>query len=312
MNSVVTYGLNRGVRVVIEFDTPGHAASWGVGYPQLTVTDCHSYTHNINNIPLNPTLDSTYQLMHSFFAEISSYFQDNYLHFGGDEVVIYLFSLKLLSFLRYTLPVLTSQVVYGCWGQDSGITAFMQRHGFTYNQLLNYYFSNLWQPLSTWGKTPVVWQEVFLAGVHLPPSTVVHIWQDPSGGVTVEDVVSQGVHGIVSPGWYLDHLDQTWQDMYAIDPLTNCTAGVTSGCFNITNPAEVALVLGGEAAMWGEQVDETNIASRVWPRAAAVAERLWSAARVNDPNAALSRLIAHRCRLVRRGVAAAPLQPGFC
>ena len=289
--------------MVIEFDTPGHAASWGVGYPMLTIRDCPSYVHNINNIPLDPTSSYTYNALHKFFAEMSALFVDNFIHFGGDEVV------------------------YGCWGEDKRVSAFMRAHGFNYDQLLNYYFTQLWQPLTTWAKHPVVWQEVFLSGVSLPPSAVVHLWQSPSGGVTLEDVVNAGMRGIVSPGWYLDHLDQTWQNMYAIDPLTNCsTATVPSsssspaaslgdsarGCFNITDPTKVGLALGGEAAMWGEQVDETNLEARVWPRAAAVAERLWSAAHVNDVNEALPRLLAHRCRLVRRGVAAAPLQPGYC
>ena len=274
--------------MVVEFDTPGHAASWGVGYPALTVTDCPSYTHNINNIPLNPTLPSTYTQMQAFFKEMAGLFSDNYMHFGGDEVV------------------------YGCWGQDAAVVSFMTQHGFNYNQLLNYYFTTLWQPLPVWSKSPVVWQEVFLAHVSLPIDAIVHIWQAPTGGVTVADVVATGLRGIVSPGWYLDHLDQTWVDMYAIDPLTNCSAASGGACFNITDPAEAAVVLGGEAAMWGEQVDQTNIEGRVWPRAAAVAERLWSDASLQDPDAALSRLLAQRCRMVRRGINASPLQPGFC
>lgn len=288
ISNIVSVGKSYGVRVVVEFDTPGHAASWGVGYPALTVTDCPSYTHNINNIPLNPVLPATYTQLQAFFQEMAGLFPDNYMHFGGDEVV------------------------YGCWGQDASVTAFMNKHSFTYDQLLNYYFTTLWQPLAVWNKSPVVWQEVFLAYVTLPQNAIVHIWQAPSGGVTVADVVSAGQRGLVSPGWYLDHLDQTWIDMYAIEPLSNCSAATTGSCFNITNPAEVQRVLGGEAAMWGEQVDQTNFESRVWPRTAAVAERLWSAASVQDPTSALPRLLAQRCRMVRRGVNAAPLQPGFC
>lgn len=291
MAAVVAYGKARGVRVVVEFDTPGHAASWGKGVPEMTVTDCPAYTHNINNIPLNPTINLTYSILAKFFGEMAATFSDHYLHFGGDEVV------------------------YGCWGQDQNIVNFKNRHGFSFDQLLNYYFQNVWQGLPSWQKNPVVWQEVFLAGVSLPAQAVVHIWEAPSAGVTVLDVIKKNHKTIVSPGWYLDHLDQTWADMYVIDPTTNCTSAAAASagrCFNITDPTEAALVLGGEAAMWGEQVDGNNFSPRVWPRTAAVAERLWSRASVNDPNAALSRLLAHRCRLVRRGVAAAPLQPGFC
>ena len=84
------------------------------------------------------------------------------------------------------------------------------------------------------------------------------------------------------------------------------------GCFNIQNQTLIDRVIGGEASIWGEQADVTNLLQLLWPRVSAVGERLWSPQFVNDQAAALPRLTDHRCRLVARGVPAAPVQPGFC
>lgn len=71
-------------------------------------------------------------------------------------------------------------------------------------------------------------------------------------------------------------------------------------------------VLGGTACAWGEYIDAVNSINRVWPRAAAVAERLWSPARVADQGDAAERLAALRCRMLSRGIAAQSIGPGFC
>jgi len=147
----------------------------------------------------------------------------------------------------------------------------------------------------------------FNAGVNLSSNTIVQIWEDQP---TLAAVVAAGFKAITAFPWYLDkqvpvagvtqyEWIDTWKNFYAIEP----TNGVT------TNKN---LVIGGEAAMWGEQVDATVFDERVWPRASAIGERLWSPQNVTDVNDAKLRLIDFRCRLARRGIRASPIAPDFC
>jgi len=72
------------------------------------------------------------------------------------------------------------------------------------------------------------------------------------------------------------------------------------------------LVLGGEAALWGEQVDAAGLEAKMWPRAAAVAERLWSGKAAGRWQDARVRLVRHRDRMVRHGTPSEALQPHWC
>ena len=84
-------------------------------------------------------------------------------------------------------------------------------------------------------------------------------------------------------------------------------------CYDLRfDPLHAEMVLGGEAPLWGEHIDSTNLLPRAFPRASAVAERLWSSMHVNNASKALPRLIRQRCRMLSRGIPVTPLGPGHC
>jgi len=283
IKDVVAYGYQRGVRVVPEFDIPGHAYSWGNSYPIRS--QCPSnYAANINNYPLDPSSNQTLPIVQAFLAEMVKLFNDKTLHLGGDEV----------------------ETV--CWTQNPQVATWMQTQGFTTGEQVYQYFETAFAGyVQSFNRTLVVWQDVFNAGVSLADSTIVQIWEDQN---TLAQVVGAGLKAITAFPYYLDkqvpvagvtqyEWIDTWKNFYAIEP----TSGVTKN---------VDLILGGEACMWGEQVDGTVFDERVWPRASAVGERLWSPQNTTDVNDAKLRLIDFRCRLARRGINASPIAPDFC
>jgi len=287
--TIVNYANARGIRVLPEFDMPAHATSWGYGYPWL-IMNCtvfkpqcvpppfapENYGDGCADDPFDPTNPATYTLLKGFLTEMSTLFPDSYLHLGGDE-------------LQYRIQ---------CWN-ITRINDWMKSHGIAnYYDLQNYFVGQTHQIIAPIPRQLINWQELFNEGMTLVPNQIIQVWKDHA---TLDSVVKAGYRATLSFGWYLDNLDQDWQNMYSNEP--------DDGTLT---PSQLALVLGGEACMWGERVDGTNIVPRVWPRTAAVAERLWSAKSVNNVNEAAIRLHDMRCRLKARGIPSEPLGPGWC
>ncbi|XP_029371621.1 beta-hexosaminidase subunit beta isoform X2 [Echeneis naucrates] len=278
---VIEFARLRGIRVIPEFDTPGHTQSWGKGQPDL-LTPCYSGSTPSGTFgPVNPILNTTYDFMKQFFTEVSTVFPDGYVHLGGDEVD------------------------FSCWKSNPDIKKFMDQQGFgqDYSKLESFYIQKLLDIVTTTKKGYMIWQEVFDNGVKLKPDTVVHVWIGGGSNEEMGKVTAAGYTTILSAPWYLDYIStgQDWQKYYKVEPLS----------FNGTE-AQKKLVIGGEACLWGEYVDATNLTPRLWPRASAVAERLWSSKDVKDISDAYNRLTVHRCRMVQRGIPAEPLFYGFC
>uniref|UniRef100_A0A8C2WDM2 Beta-hexosaminidase n=1 Tax=Cyclopterus lumpus TaxID=8103 RepID=A0A8C2WDM2_CYCLU len=277
---VISHARLRGIRVLPEFDSPGHTKSWGKGQSDL-LTPCYSGSTPSGAFgPVNPALPSTYQFMATLLKEVSSVFPDSYIHLGGDEVN------------------------FSCWKSNPDVRAFMQKMGFgvDFTKLEAFYMENIVNITTFLNKTAIVWQDVFDYHELRSSPSVVEVWKDGCYLCEVRRVANVGLRVILASPWYLDQPGPThnWARFYT--PL------------NFSGTAEQKkLVIGGEVCMWGEYVDATNLTPRLWPRASAAAERLWSDEKqTSSVDKAFPRLQDFRCKLVRRGIRAEPLYVGHC
>lgn len=302
-----------------------HTGSWGEAYPEI-VTCANKFwwpaeaewedrfAAEPGTGQLNPLHPKTYEVVKNVVHDVVSMFPDQFYHAGADEIT----------------P--------NCWKIDPSIQAFLSNNG-TLSQILEIFVNSTLPYIVSLNRTAIYWEDVLLdANVNvprslLPPENVIlQSWNN--GPNNTKRIVDSGYRAIVSSSdfYYLDcgHGDfignnsqynlppgadqgqggswcgpfKTWQTIYNYD----ITYGLTE--------AESELVIGGEVALWSEQADSTVMDSRIWPRASAMAEALWSGNRDKMGNKrfaeATDRLNEWRYRMVTRGIGAEPIQPLWC
>ncbi|XP_066956635.1 beta-hexosaminidase subunit beta-like [Macrobrachium rosenbergii] len=221
IGQVVAYGRLNGVRVVPEFDTPGHTQSWGPGQAGF-LTSCYSGGKPDGTFgPVDPTNEANYAFLKTLLTEVTQRFPDRYIHLGGDEVS------------------------FNCWESNPDITEYMKKANITgdYGKLEEVYITKLLDIVTNLPTKNeyIIWQEVFDNGVKLAPDTVVHVWK---GGWQDElaKVTEGGFKTLLSTCWYLDYISygSDWRNYYNCEPFD----------FNATS-AQKQLIQGGEALHLG-------------------------------------------------------------
>lgn len=275
VRELVEYARDRGVRVIPEFEEPGHLKSWLVGYPELASGPGPFHLGSDyagGDAALNLSDEHVYQFLDKFIGEMAALFPDQYFHIGGDEVV------------------------GDQWAKNAGIQQFMRDHGMTNKGEFQAYFTTRVNDIvRSKGKTMIAWDEVLDGDV--PKNVTIGAWR--SSRMTAVSVKA-GHDTIVATPYYLDLLASAGRH-YANDPMDTNAWGISPKDFKaadkqgglLTNAfvlqgdiplsvEEQGRVLGGEAQAWSEIITPEMLDGVLWPRSAAIAERFWSPQEVKD------------------------------
>ncbi|XP_010251932.1 PREDICTED: beta-hexosaminidase 3-like [Nelumbo nucifera] len=278
---IVRYAQRRGINVLAEFDVPGHAMSWGKGYPSLWPSpNCSE--------PLDVSNEFTFQVINGILSDFKRVFKFRFVHLGGDEVKT------------------------DCWVTTPRVGRWLSKKGMNKSDAYKYFVLQVQKIALSHGYEVINWEETFNNfGKQLSPKTVVQNWLDNS---VPEKVVAAGLRCIISnqDKWYLDHMDQSWRDFYTNEPLSNITDPTQK---KLVIGGEVCMW--GEYVD-GSDIQQTiwpraaAAAERLWTSYDKLAK---------DPEQVIGRLAHFRCLLNQRGIAAAPLlgygravptEPGSC
>ncbi|NOY37635.1 MAG: family 20 glycosylhydrolase [Chlorobi bacterium] len=192
IREIIRYAAERGIRVVPEFDLPGHCTSWFAGYPGLATIPGQyvpDTTFGVLYPVMDPTREEVYRFLDRFFGEMASLFPDPYIHIGGDEVN-------------------PKQ-----WNESEHVRQFMKEHNLQDAHALQAYFNRrLEEILERHGKKMMGWDEILSPA--LPKDIVVQSWRNQK---SLFEAVRRGGNAVLSAGYYLDHKLPAGKH-YSVDP----------------------------------------------------------------------------------------------
>ncbi len=340
VEDVIAYGRARGVRIIPEIDMPGHSSSGWQQYDKDIVTCQNSWWSN-DNWPLHTAVQpnpgqldvlnpKTYKTVEKVYSELSRRFSDDFFHVGGDELQTGCFNFSKSirdwfaedssrtyfdlnqHWIDTAMPIFTSEKNSGkkdrrliMW-EDVVLSADAAAKNVSKNVIMQSWNNGITNigKLTEAGYDVIVSSADFLyldcgfgGYVTNDPRYNVQENPDPSGATTSFN------YGGIGGSWCAPY--KTWQRIYDYDFAQNLTE------------AQAKHIIGASSPLWSEQVDDTIISGKMWPRAAALGELVWSGNK--DPKTGkkrtttfTQRMLNFREYLVANGIEATPLVPKYC
>ncbi len=271
IREIVEYAAARYITVVPEIEMPGHALAALASYPHLGCTGGPyevATTWGVFHDVMCAGKESTFEFLQDVLDEVLDLFPSAHIHIGGDEC----------PKTQWKECPLCQQRI-----KDENLADEYELQSYFIKRIENY--------LTSKGRTLVGWDEILEGG--LAPNAVVMSWRGEQGGI---EAARQSHYVVMTPGshCYFDH--------YQADPETQPLAigGFTpldkvyhyEPVPEELSKEEARFVLGAQGNVWTEYMkSEDHIEYMVYPRAAALAEVVWSPRDIKDYDDFMRRLL---------------------
>jgi len=310
VREIVRYAADRFITVVPEIEMPGHSTAALAAYPRFG--NCPGEPHGVLTWwgiteGIYSVDDATIAFLKEVLDEVMELFPSPYIHVGGDECPKTgwarspgaLARMKALGFLPAEATLADLALKPDAEGRVPVHPAL--------HRLQSWFIGQFDAYLASRGRRLVGWDEILEGG--LAPGATVMSWRGEEGGITA---ARSGHDVIMAPeAWvYLDHYSSagpeplaigvgvtTLEKVYGYDPVPPALDAAAAGH-----------VLGSEGLLWTEYVaTPRHMEYMLWPRLAALAERLWSPGSRRDFPEFRTRLRTHLERLAVLDVNFRPL-----
>jgi len=256
IRDLIAYARDRGIRVVPEFDMPGHNTAWFVGHPEIAAGSGPYQIERkwgVFDPAMDPTSEKTYKFLNEFLAEMTKLFPDQFFHIGGDEA----------PKKRWQESALAQEIIERekLAGEDG---------------LQSWFIRRIERFLNDNGRRLIGWDEILEGG--LAPNATVMSWRGTAGGIAA---ARQGHDVVMSPqaDLYFDHYQADPEgEPLAIGGSTPIedTYGYEPVSPELTE-AEAAHILGPQGCVWTEYMATSeHVEYMAYPRVLALAEIAWS------------------------------------
>jgi len=278
IKEIEEYANKKGVILIPEISVPTRAGSWAFSPLAKEIVTCIDGNYESSKGQLDPSAQKTYEYLKDIIPEFDKIFKSPYFHLGGTEFD----------------P--------SCWNSTKIKDFMAENHINSIDELYSYFMERVKENIDD-KKAIIYWVEAATPQLKLRDNDVVQFKGIPRNIIKISETypntkIIRSDFLELDAGFTSSYVP--WSTFYGFD------------CTKMINNALVHNVIGGEAMHTTEFTGDTGVVGSVFPRVAALGERLWTDPHNLVTSSTVLRLNSWISRVRKRGIKSGPITTGYC